>query len=81
MVKAVAEVTQADLVLKHIKTHGSITALDAFRHYNITRLAARVFELKQAGHNIESTLEKHDRCNYSRYFLRAKTNEVNNAAH
>lgn len=72
MGKAVAEVTQADLVLKHIKKHGSITALDAFRHYNITRLAARVFELRQAGYNIESKPETNNGANYARYFLKAK---------
>lgn len=56
--------TQAESVLSHIKTHGSITSLEAYEVHGITQLGARVFELKRAGHPIKSVRikgEKHVR--------------------
>lgn len=44
--------TQQDIVLKHIRRNGSISPHEAIMDHNITRLAARVFELKERGYNI-----------------------------
>lgn len=45
---------QKEIVHKHIKDHGSITSMEAFSNYGITRLAARVHELRGDGVEILS---------------------------
>lgn len=44
--------TQAQCVLDYMMRFGSITTRDAFDDLGITRLSARVFELRKGGHNI-----------------------------
>ena len=46
--------TQCEQVLAHIKTHGSITPLEALQLYGCMRLGARVWDLQREGHAIES---------------------------
>lgn len=41
--------TQEYIVLDHIITHGGITALEASDLYDITRLSARIFDLRELG--------------------------------
>ena len=47
-----SRITQASKVLRYIDEHGSITPLDAMR-FGCMRLAARIKDLKAAGHKIE----------------------------
>lgn len=70
-----AKRTQADRVLAYIKTFGSITSLEAFRDLGVTRLSARIYELRARNIKIESTsiTSKNrygENCTYSKYFLR-----------
>lgn len=44
--------TQKELVLEFIKNAGSITAKEAFTELGITRLSARIFDLRKAGEPI-----------------------------
>lgn len=44
--------TQNETILNHIKKHGSITSMEAFAEYNITRLSGRIHELRAQGHPI-----------------------------
>jgi len=46
------ENTQGKKVLEHLQVFGSITPMDAFHTYQITRLAAVVFDLRKQGHEI-----------------------------
>lgn len=67
-------VTQNDTVLMHLQQFGEITALQAFTRYQITRLSARIYELRQAGYCIESVKERSEEdgqsgC-FARYMLR-----------
>ncbi len=68
------KITQHQQVLSYIEDHGSITPQDAFRAYGITRLSARVFELRKKGFPIE-TAREHGRTStghrtvYARYFM------------
>lgn len=39
-------------VLQHLKTHGSLTSMEAFENYGVTRLAAVIFDLRKLGHDI-----------------------------
>lgn len=40
--------TQLEAIISHVKRHGGIDSWTAIRVYGITRLAARVFELKNS---------------------------------
>lgn len=45
--------TQCEKVLEFIKTHGSITARQAY-HMGIMRLASRISDLRRAGYKIKT---------------------------
>lgn len=45
---------QKQLVLDHILTHGSISSLEAFTEYGITRLSAVIFKLRKKGFLIKT---------------------------
>lgn len=44
--------TQHQLIMEHIDTFGSITPMEAFMEYGITKLATRVSELIRQGERI-----------------------------
>jgi len=46
--------SQTKKIKKHLESGRSITALDALIDYGCFRLAARVYDLKQLGLNIET---------------------------
>jgi len=52
------EITQNDVVRKHLMEHGGITALDAEALYGIRRLAARVNDLRELYGSEAITTEK-----------------------
>lgn len=57
------------MILHHIKTHGSITTIEAFALYGVTRLSGRIWELRKT-HNIEGVRETSENGKtYTRYFL------------
>ena len=66
-----APLTQKQIVLSHIERLGSISPSEAFRDYQITRLAARIGDLKKDGHKINSELRTHPvtGVKYARYTL------------
>ena len=68
------KITQNDKVLRHMKEHGSITTMEEFTEYGITRLAARIADLKASGYAISSAFEVGknrygEPVNYARYSL------------
>lgn len=44
--------SQCNMILNHIISHGSITSMEAFELYGITRLSGRIFDLRERGHKI-----------------------------
>ena len=44
--------TQKGTILGHLLIHGEITERDAFRKYNITCTAQRIYDLRKDGHRI-----------------------------
>ena len=46
--------SQKDIVLQYMKDHGRITTMDAFRDLRITRLSARIWELRRQGIHINT---------------------------
>ncbi len=67
--------TQIEQVLEYLKEHGSITSMDAIVEFGCTRLAAKVFELRKQGYNIETIKEKGKRGYYARYKLSTDTSD------
>ena len=63
--------TQNEMLLHHMRKHGSITTMEAFSLYGVTRISARVWEMRHAGHNVDKVMETNDNGKtYARYFLR-----------
>lgn len=50
------KLTQTNEVLEHLKTHGTITSIEAIMQYGATRLSAIIFDLRKEGHNIETQM-------------------------
>lgn len=46
--------TQTEKVLRHMQKLGSISSWEAIMDYGITRLGARIFELRKSGYDIIS---------------------------
>lgn len=65
---------QADKILRHLKTYGSITPAEAVTDYGIYRLASVIYDLKREGVQIHTEIKNsHNRfnepCKYAQYFL------------
>ena len=43
-------------IIEYMKENNGITSQDAFRHLGITRLSARIKELRQLGYNISTVM-------------------------
>lgn len=66
---------QAEKVKNYIKDKGSITSMEAFRNLGITRLSARVSDLREMGVDVVTTWETStnvfgETSRYARYFIR-----------
>tara|TARA_R110001599_G_scaffold40860_1_gene124190 strand:- start:178 stop:462 length:285 start_codon:yes stop_codon:yes gene_type:complete len=53
-IKAEQVKSQADAILWHLKTHGSITSYEAIKEYGATRLSAIIFNHRKEGYDIDS---------------------------
>lgn len=62
--------SQTSKILKMMRTNGSkgITALDAIG-IGCLRLAARVYDLRRHGHQIETKLDRNKSASFARYIL------------
>lgn len=65
---------QEQKIIDYIERFGSITTLDAFKDLAITRLSARIFNIKNMGYKVTSIRETSknrfgEDVNYSRYFI------------
>lgn len=60
--------TQAKQILDHLNSGRTITPIDALEQYGCFRLAARIHDLKQAGHKIGKLVETEDGKRYARYY-------------
>lgn len=49
--------TQAEMIVEYINKFGSITSRDAFNDLGVTRLSARIADLKNRGYSIEEVWE------------------------
>lgn len=65
--------TQTDMVLQYMRDSGSISPWEAMRDLGCMRLAARISDLKKAGHRIIAVRETVENrygktVSYARYF-------------
>ena len=52
--EAKTKLTQAEIILWHLKNVGTLTRAQAMSEYGIVELPARIVELKRLGYNITS---------------------------
>lgn len=67
--------TKTQAVLDWLKTHASISSMEAIQSFGATRLSAIIFNLRKRGYNIETVkCEGTDRfgnkMTFARYYLR-----------
>ena len=75
------KLNQKQKVLRHLKTYGSITPLEAFNDYAIMRLTSRICELKNEGYIIKSELVSSlnrfdEKVSFSKYTLNDKEKTI-----
>tara|TARA_Y100001937_G_C7064336_1_gene305290 strand:+ start:280 stop:510 length:231 start_codon:yes stop_codon:yes gene_type:complete len=75
------KLNQKQKVLRHLKTYGSITPLEAFNDYAIMRLTSRICELKNEGYIIKSELVSstnkfNEKVSFSKYTLNDKEKTI-----
>ena len=68
------KITQEQRVINYIREFGSITSKDAFNDLGITRLSAKIFNLKKMGYEIKDEFEQGknrygETTFYKRYYL------------
>jgi len=61
-------------VVQYIKKNGSITSMEAFHAFGITRLAARIYEMKKIGYVIVRSFERNSETSvhFARYSFSRK---------
>ena len=71
--------TQCETILKHMQEHGSISTYEAFIDHKITRLPARISDLRREGYGIDRTMvttkENGTHKTYAVYSLRGGKDE------
>ena len=68
------EKTQWKDILAHLREHGSITSMEAWDRYHITRLSAVIFVLRRMGYVIETQdcvgANEYGKYTYANYILK-----------
>ena len=62
--------TQTDMILAHLQAGESITPMEALRAFGCFRLAARIKDIRDAGHDVDMVLEGDGEKKWARYSLR-----------
>ena len=67
-------------VLAHLKNRGSITSMDAFSDYHITRLSSIIYNLRKRGYEIHTIMIDGKSalgasCKYAKYLYVEKENK------
>ena len=69
---------QCEKIVLYIQKFGSISSLEAFQDIGITRLSARIYELREEGYQFEETFETSknrfgESVSYKRYRFQKET--------
>lgn len=67
-------------IINYMKLHGGITSMDAFKDLGITRLSARIKDLRDIGYDIvtimiDGTNRYGEAVRYGKYVLKGEPNE------
>lgn len=62
---------QDKMILNHLKSGKSLTALEALRLFNCLRLAARIEEIKEQGYPVKTEIVSANGKRYAKYILKA----------
>jgi len=62
--------TQTETILAHLQAGGSITPIDALRDYGCFRLAARIKDIRDEGHDVQTDWETDGVKKWARYSLK-----------
>ena len=62
--------SQAKIVQDHMEKHGSITSMEAFELYDITRLSAAIHVLRHSGVDVGAKVEVSNKSGRNKYFNR-----------
>ena len=63
------KLTQNEQIKKHLLKKKKITTFEAFVKYKITRLASRIWDLREAGMKIKSKRVNKKDTHYNEYFI------------
>jgi hypothetical protein len=71
------KITQNSLILKHLQENGKIDPLTSLNLYGCFRLGARIYDLKQDGHQIETKRKKNGskRSTFAEYIYKGDGNK------
>lgn len=61
--------SQNEAILQALQSGQRITAIDALEQFKCFRLAARVHDLRKAGHDIQEEIITRDGKRYAKYFI------------
>lgn len=61
--------SQTTAILKALQAGDKITPLDALKRFGVFRLAARICELKEAGHDVKVSMVKSGENRFAEYSL------------
>lgn len=61
--------SQTELILEYLRQGNTITPIEALQKFGCFRLGARIWDLKDAGHNIITETEENEGKRYARYKL------------
>jgi len=64
--------TQEQAILQYMKSVGPITPLEALQSFGCFRLGARVYDLRQKGHNIASRIVKRGGAHVAQYSIKRR---------
>ena len=67
---------QSHALIEHLKTKGSITSMEAFKLYGITRISSLIFSLRKQ-YDIETVIVNTtnrygEHCNYGRFYYKGE---------
>ena len=69
--------TKTQKIKNHLITYGEITSWEAIQNYRVTRLAAIIFNLREAGWDIDTLMiddvdQYGDPCRYAKYVFKGR---------
>lgn len=67
--------TQCEQIIQHLRTRGGLTPIDALNEYGCFRLAARIKDLRDQGHDILRINLTQGEKTFAKYVLRTPSRD------